>query len=654
VIAAGGAIFVWALPATVRFLPHAPSGFWAMAVAAMVVDAPLFGFAPRDELRLRSTLSVCFTFAIFVLYGAEPAIIVQAIAATVTLVGQGAFRPANMYFVARLVCAIFVAELFIGFVESGGAITTSSVGLTGDDLLDFFALLGVWLVVNYGLLVVARATVSPGGVRQAAAEVRFDLLSTGAAVLVVSPLLTTIDGWWKVLMVAPLAVWNRLSREQVYQVERLSREPVSGLLNRQGLDVGLAAMTRADLGGGGAPRPFGIIVVSSDSLLAISRTLGREMYERVAAVVSQRMVDAYGQDRVARLSEAGVVILMPGLTEDTAVQEAAAAAAVLSVRLVVDDIPFSLDPAAGVALSPQHGRELTALLVKAEQAVSEAHRQGVPAVLYVLQAAELAQRRVEMLRELGTVLQEPSRSAEIAVLYQPQVDLASGRLAGVEALLRWTHPEWGPVPTDELIESVEPSELMHLLTSHVLEMVAHQLRQWNEQGVAIRAAVNVSVQDLHEPHFVDELAELMRRNEINPAQLTIEITERMLITDSARVAHVGADLAKLGVALSLDDFGTGYASLQQLRLLPLSEVKIDRSYIAGVVDDQTNQAIVRSVHELATALHMSVVAEGVEDQRTAEALSRLPGTIGQGYYFGRPTTAEALATWRYRPDAPVD
>jgi EAL domain-containing protein (putative c-di-GMP-specific phosphodiesterase class I) len=275
-------------------------------------------------------------------------------------------------------------------------------------------------------------------------------------------------------------------------------------------------------------------------------------------------------------------------------------------------------------------------------------------VLYVRQAAEVAQRRVEILRELRMVLRTPSRWAEIAVLYQPQVDLGTGRLTGVEALLRWTHPEWGPVPTDELIESVESSELMHMLTYHVLGIVADQLRQWNELGMAMRAAVNVSVQDLHEPRFVDELAEIMRRHRVDPAQLTIEITERMLITDAERVAHVGAALAELGVALSLDDFGTGYASLQQLRLLPLSEVKIDRSYIGGFVDNPADRAIVTSVYELATALHVSVVAEGVEDQRTAEALGRLPGIIGQGYHFGRPMTVEVLANWRFRPNTSVD
>jgi diguanylate cyclase (GGDEF)-like protein len=480
--------------------------------------------------------------------------------------------------------------------------------------------------------------------------VRFDLLSTTAAIFVVSPLLVSIMGWWKILMVAPLAVWNRLSRERAHEEAQFGREPVSGLLNRQGLDLGMKELTRMDVGSSDHPRPFGIVVVSADALLTINRNLGRDMYERVARVVSRRMIDTYGQDRVARLTGEGVVILMPDLTEGNALEQAQKAAAVLSGHIDVDDVPFRLDPAVGVALSPQHGRELTTLLLKAELAVSEARRQDVPAVLYVRAAAEVAQRRVEIIRELRAVLRDPARWDEIAVLYQPQVDLDAGRLTGVEALLRWTHPQWGLVPTDELIESIEPSEVMHMLTRHMLEVVTAQLRRWNDKGLALRAAVNVSVRDLHEPHFVDELGELIRRQDIRPAQLTIEITERTLIKDAERVAHVATALTGLGVALSLDDFGTGYASLQQLRLLPLGEVKIDRSYIANLVDNAADLAIVTSVHELARALHVNVVAEGVEDRRTASALGRLPGIIGQGYYFGKPMTVDALRNWRFQPE----
>jgi EAL domain-containing protein (putative c-di-GMP-specific phosphodiesterase class I) len=229
------------------------------------------------------------------------------------------------------------------------------------------------------------------------------------------------------------------------------------------------------------------------------------------------------------------------------------------------------------------------------------------------------------------------------MLYQPQVDLGTQRLAGVEALLRWRHPEWGPVRTDELIEVVEPTEVMHLLTRHVLRAAVWQMRQWNDMGQRLRVAVNVSVQDLHHPAFVTDLETLVAEQGVDPAQLSIEITERMLSTEGPRIGHVVGKLTRLGVGLSLDDFGTGHASLRQLRQLPLTEVKIDRAYVSGILDNPADQAVISSVHQMARSLGVTVVAEGVEDERTAVALARLPGTVGQGWPFGAPMHADELA-----------
>jgi diguanylate cyclase (GGDEF)-like protein len=445
-------------------------------------------------------------------------------------------------------------------------------------------------------------------------------------------------------------VWNGLARVQLRHEERLGREPVSGLLNRQGFAGGLKSITYHDLVTPSGPPPFGIIMVNVESALDINRTLGRDVYEQVVAAASRRLVEAYGEDRAGRLSGEALSILVPDLTEADALEEAQAVVRLLTPPIDVDDIPFALDPAAGVALSPQHGRDLGTLLAKADLAVSEARRQGVRAMVYVRQAADVTQRRLTLLRDLRAALEDPARHHEVGVLYQPQVRLRTGQLSGVEALLRWTHPQWGPVPTDQLIEAAEPSDVMHLLTLHVLGTVGVQMRQWTEQGRPLRVAVNISVQDLHQPEFVAEVGQLLRRHAIPPELLTIEITERMLIADEPGISRACGDLVGLGVGLSLDDFGTGYASMQQLRQLPLTEVKIDRSYVSGIVDNPADLAIVRSVHELGRALRVEVVAEGVEDQRTADTLATLAGAIGQGWYFARPMTADALRGWQ--PSSP--
>jgi EAL domain-containing protein (putative c-di-GMP-specific phosphodiesterase class I) len=228
------------------------------------------------------------------------------------------------------------------------------------------------------------------------------------------------------------------------------------------------------------------------------------------------------------------------------------------------------------------------------------------------------------------------------VVYQPQLAVNTRKLSGAEALVRWTHPVWGPVRPDEMIEAVEPTEVMHLLTLHILDRVGAQVREWNERGFRLRIAVNVSVQDLHDPDFPRQVSNTLDRYGISAEQLTVEITERMLIEDGQRVARAAERVRQLGVGLSLDDFGTGHASMEQLQVLPLTEVKIDKRYVAGLTNDASKRAIVTSIHQLAKAMGLSIVAEGVEDEETAAALATLPETIGQGWHFGKPVPADVF------------
>jgi predicted signal transduction protein with EAL and GGDEF domain len=642
VIAVAAAIVVLALPDAIRFATgRARSGFWALVVAALVVDVPLFGLSRTEDPRPRSTLSVCFTFAIFVLWDVAPAVVVQAAAGAVTMIGQHYRRTAGLYMIARLVCATAVAQLVVSaFVKH--RITVPGEELTGPDLVKFVLLSVVWLTVSYGLLALVRMTATARGLSQTVSEIRLDLLTTAAAVLVVSPLLTTIDGAWKLLVAAPVVAINQIFREQLRREQFLSRDPVTGLLTRQGLTGGVQSITDDETIWQHGPRPFGIVLIDVEPVLTISRTLGRDMYEGVIAAVSRRLVDAYGKDLVARVSSDAIVILIPGLTEQEAETRAEAVIGVLTPALAVDGIPFSVDPVAGVALSPMHGTDIASLLTKAELARTEARRTGRPAKIYAHEATTFTERRLALVRELNSVLQQPQRWHELTMLYQPQIDLDSRRLIGAEALVRWRHPQWGPVPTDELIDAVEPTDVMHLLTRHVLRDVATQMRRWNEEGQPLRVAVNISVQDLHHPAFVAELATLMADQNISSRQLTIEITERMLITDEPRVGRVAEELSQLGVGLSLDDFGTGHASLQQLRQLPLTQVKVDQAYIGGILDNPADRAIITGVHDMARALGVTVVAEGVEDERTANELATLPGIIGQGWHFGAPMPPDEL------------
>lgn len=634
------AVLAWALAGTAQFVLAAPAAFWAMALAGLIVDIPLYTERRGWQQRSRATLSPCFTFAIFVLWGAAPAIAVQAVAAAAAAIAQHHRNPAVLHIVARVLGAVAVAQLVVniaGLRPSGGA------SLDGSDLVGFLLLALVYLAVSLGL---SAAAPRPRRLRED--------VTIAATILVVSPLLTVVPQWWSLIVAAPLMLVHFFARQHWHQQEDLGREPASGLLNQQGLAGGMRALTDFDLVASQDPRPFGIVLINLESVLTINRTLGLDLYEHAFNLAARRVVETYGADRVGRLSGEWIVILAPDLTERDAVAFAEEAVRVLAAPIDVDGIPFSLDPVGGVALSPQHGRQLDTLLAKAELAVTEARRQARTAALYVRQATETAQRHMALLRELRNTLDNPARHGEITLVYQPQVDLATGELSGVEALVRWTHPEWGPVHTEDLIEAVEASEVMHLLTRHVLRVAVGTLRRWQENGRPLKMAVNVSVQDLHNTGFADELGALLSASGIPPSLLTIEVTERMLMTDAPRVAQVAGVLRSHGVGLSLDDFGTGHASLQQLRQLPITQVKIDRSYVGSMADNPADRAIVASVHQLATTLNIAVVAEGVENRRIVQCLAGFAGMIGQGWYFGRPMTAEKLEQWHPPRHFPPD
>ncbi|NES28620.1 EAL domain-containing protein [Micromonospora terminaliae] len=252
----------------------------------------------------------------------------------------------------------------------------------------------------------------------------------------------------------------------------------------------------------------------------------------------------------------------------------------------------------------------------------------------------------------GTALDDPG---EITMYYQPQVAIATGQVVGVEALLRWRHPRRGMVDPGELIQVAEQSAVMRLLTRRVVDDVVEQLAKWSAAGVTLRAALNVSVRDLHTGEIAEQIADRLARYGVPPDRLQVEITEGALMADPRRVLASITQLHRIGVGIALDDFGTGYSSLQHLRRLPLSEVKVDRSFVLGMADDPDDAAIVRSMIELAAALGLRVVAEGVEDERTWRLLHAAGCDVAQGWFYARPMPAEELVTWlsRYRPVHPA-
>jgi EAL domain-containing protein (putative c-di-GMP-specific phosphodiesterase class I) len=232
---------------------------------------------------------------------------------------------------------------------------------------------------------------------------------------------------------------------------------------------------------------------------------------------------------------------------------------------------------------------------------------------------------------------------ELVLLYQPILDLASGDLVGVEALLRWQHPERGTVGPEELIPLAEETSLIIPIGRWVLETACRQAIAWEVAGVGrLTMSVNVSGRQLQQPGFVHDVAEVLALTSIEPERLTLELTESVLMHDAEAAAATLDELKGLGVRLAIDDFGTGYSSLAYLRRFPMDELKIDRSFVASMADGPGQVAVVLSIIKLGETLHLETVAEGIEQQSQLRHLQLLGAARGQGFFFARPLTPEAI------------
>ncbi|MGE5156449.1 MAG: putative bifunctional diguanylate cyclase/phosphodiesterase, partial [Betaproteobacteria bacterium] len=637
-VATGAVLAVLALRSVPAFLTVAPEDFWVLAAFALIADIRPFPLPAMSRRASVFVVSISFCFAILLLWGPAAAIVVQVPAALVVAVRLrlGSYRFGLL--ATRLVCSLAAAGLATELFTR--PILSPNGDLDQVDILSVIVPAAAFLVVSVTIGAIGGwlLQVSP---KEIAAQLRFDILGRGALLLVAPVLVTAPRGWSVVLLAIPLLGWIQLARMLGDQDRRLNHDPVTGLLSGRGLAVAAA----------GEPRDtskesdwLGLLLIQLRGIGYVSGSLGRSASERVLAATATRLRALTERgDHVGRLSDDQFVVLRPGLAELDAGPVAKGIVAALSTPVETDSLPFRLDPVAGVAVAPQHGPDLSALIARAEAALFEARAQGQPVVVFTGEAEAAVQRRIALLSDLRAALEhDPS---QLCVVYQPQVVIDSGLVSGVEALLRWTHPVRGLVPTEELIRIAEPSAVMQLLTAHVIDCVVTQLTQWNRDGLTMRVAVNVSMHDLFGTGFDDELRQVLDRHRVPPEQLVVEVTERAMVEDVPRLTEAVRRVARVGVGLSLDDFGTGFASLRQLRQLPLSEMKIDSSYVRRMTDSGQDRAIVRAIHDVARALGLRLVAEGVEDVATVRLLAELDGIIGQGWYFARPMPPEQLTRW---------
>ncbi|HEY7176919.1 MAG TPA: GGDEF domain-containing phosphodiesterase, partial [Micromonosporaceae bacterium] len=620
-------------------MAKADAELWILVALALVADIrPIRPPAPIRRFTAFA-LSACFCFVILLLFGAPSAIVVETVAVTTAARTLRLNLRSWAFHTSRLACAFTAAgavKQALGVSDDDVRAQLGAVGVLG------LVLIAVTFVAVNCAISVANAIVSGATRGEIATQVRFEMLARGGVVAAAAMIATTSSAPALLLLFIPLLGWAQLARLLSNQDQRLDHDSVTGLLNGQGLAHAIVDLPRDHM-----PPSFGVSLIQLRRMPYVSRNIIRRSAEHVLTGVAQRIRAASQPgDLIGRLSDNQFVIVRHNDSVTNAIDRAENVVQALSAPIESPEgIPFRLDPVAGVALAPQHGYDLDQLVSHAEAALTHATVHQKAASVYTPDAPSDVDDRMALLRRLRQSLNDPNRTSEIVIVFQPQVHLDTGRTQSVEALMRWYHPEQGPIPTNELMRVVETTGVMQELTQHVFDRVAAQLAEWNRIGLRLRAAVNVSVLDLQTDDFDTQIKDTLLRHNINPKQLDIEITERSIGDDVALLTEAVQRVARLGIGVSLDDFGTGYASLRRLRRLPLTEIKIDRSYVSKIAHSPPDRAIVTATHDMARVLGLRLVAEGVEDEQTARNPADLGNVIGQGWYFARPMQSAQLIQW---------
>ena len=422
----------------------------------------------------------------------------------------------------------------------------------------------------------------------------------------------------------------------VTQREALT-DDLTSLANRRQLLRRLEQAITAANGGGSVA----LLIIDLDHFKELNDTLGHHAGDDLLRQIGPRLEGALREsDTLARLGgdEFALVLGSPS-NREAALRVADKVRIALADPFDVADVRLHVAASLGIALFPQHGQTGQELLRMADVAMYEAKGAHTGQELYSADRDTNSLERLTLVADLERAL----TTDEITVYFQPKANAATRTIVGVEALVRWFHPARGLVLPDAFVTLAEHSGLGRALTTRVLDLSLDQCRDWRSAGHDLVVSVNVTVADLLDHDFPSDVTAALAARDLPPSALMVEITERSIFSDRVRIGSVLAALRDRGVGLSLDDFGTGYSSLTHLRTLPVKEVKIDRSFVARMTSDPADAAIVASTIQLAHALGMDVVAEGVEDEETWRRLAAAGCQLIQGYALARPAPAADLA-----------
>jgi diguanylate cyclase (GGDEF)-like protein len=383
-----------------------------------------------------------------------------------------------------------------------------------------------------------------------------------------------------------------------------------------------------------------VMVMDLDRFREVNDILGHHVGDLLLQEVARRLqtIVTWNSDTVARLGGDEFAVLLM-------VNDVAGARVLANKLLKTFDQPILLEgqeiiinTSIGIAHFPEHGDDVNALMSNADIAMYAAKRSNAGYVVYDSSLSWQTQEHLSLMAELRHAV----NNEELTVYYQPKLDLKTGLISHAEALIRWVHPVRGLLPPDNFIPFAERTGFIVIITQWVVENVIRQQQEWRKLGVMLNVSINISARDLLNPKLPEFFAKLMKTYNVPPQCLLLEITESSIMANPQGALNIMNELRDMGISLSVDDFGTGYSSLAYLKKLPVSELKIDRSFVMQMENDSDDVTIVRSTIDLAHNMELSVVAEGVENQVVYAMLTEMGCDFVQGYFVSPPVTAQNL------------
>ncbi|MBA55153.1 MAG: hypothetical protein CMK89_11925 [Pseudomonadales bacterium] len=434
---------------------------------------------------------------------------------------------------------------------------------------------------------------------------------------------------------------DALIQSQRQLAYRTSHDSLTELPNRDSLHQNAARLLAQAKKQG---KQLAVILLDLNRFKDVNDTLGHRIGDFILQQVARRLsvLEQDGNLEVFRLGGDEFALLQSGVSRlDTVIKRVDQIVNALSKPLEVEGMSLEMGASVGVALYPVHGDNSHALLRCADVAMYQAKTHGERYQIYDTHMDANSTRRLTILADLGVAIREN----QLQLHYQPRIDIETGACNGCEALLRWQHPEQGMVPPGDFIPLAEMTEIIHPLSLWVIRAALQQIRCWLDRGIEISVAVNLSARNLIDTRCPEQIKALLVEFNVPNHLLEIEITESALITDPERALQVLQSFHELGLHLAIDDFGTGYSSMSYLKRLPIQTLKVDRSFVKDMLTDEADAVIVRSTIGLAHSFGLYVVAEGVEDEETLQALRNLQCEQAQGYHISRPLPAQDFDLW---------